>query len=702
MKRASIALLALLLAPACATTGAFGTTFPTGGDRLKQTLARAHAAATPAGTPVVVGVADAPRAVFAYDLSSGRMLFRQSAQVVGLPCVAGELVAVPEATQVTIRRLRDGKVIEELPLDGMHLIGADGDANASVVVLSTGGTMNARSRLVMLRGETVSADQKVSRALGVPAMLGGIAFVPHNRVHVSAIDAGGNELARARILDDVSSAAFARDGNVYLGQRGFYQLDETTERGPKNGAHYWRLNLVNKLPGAPPLLPDSTEAAPAIESALYRVRLSFAPASGAAGLGLLDDALYLAFYRQLFALSPDGGKARWVHETDSDVVGIRAIAGGLLAVESSGEVTALDGEGNARFQANMGILPIAVNIRAERFDQGSASGEAQPLAAALERAAHNPDTRLVPSRAFAATLLGAVPDDQAAQGLIKLCGDEDTPTRVRSEACDTLAKRQELSDAVLAALGTHANFLAGTPAPPVAALAQAALRSGDRRAVPALLAQLNDPAASVEDVAAIMRALGALGDSASAKAIAAFLRLYHADSADEDFETALALGMEALVKLDKERARGVLDAIGNDSFARVGVRTAAQRRLAELPSVAVSDEAGGAAGTPSTASKETASDTAPAPEGPPTHLTSQHVDDALSAVRAKLSRCVDDAPQHPSSARLVIVIDGEGAVVDVKSLPESVQPCIGPLVRDAKFPATKYGRRSVMTYFVSR
>jgi hypothetical protein len=50
----------------------------------------------------------------------------------------------------------------------------------------------------------------------------------------------------------------------------------------------------------------------------------------------------------------------------------------------------------------------------------------------------------------------------------------------------------------------------------------------------------------------------------------------------------------------------------------------------------------------------------------------------------------------------VLIIDGEGALEDVKALPESVHACVAPLVRTAKFPATKYGRRSVMSYVVGR
>jgi hypothetical protein len=50
----------------------------------------------------------------------------------------------------------------------------------------------------------------------------------------------------------------------------------------------------------------------------------------------------------------------------------------------------------------------------------------------------------------------------------------------------------------------------------------------------------------------------------------------------------------------------------------------------------------------------------------------------------------------------VIVIEGEGEVSDVKTLPESVRACAAPLVQSATFPATRYGRRSVMSYVVPR
>ena len=694
--RLGLTLLAAGCVWSCATAGPFTTTFPVGGARVGQTMTEAKAHKNPVLRPLIVGVADAPRSLFAYDLGAGQMLFRTAANVNGLPSIAGELIAVPEVDKVTIRRLRDGSVLRELPLDGMHLIGADGDATTSAIVLSTGGTMNARSRLLIVQGEQVTLDREIKRALGAPAVLGGISFVPHNRVHVSAIDAHGNELARVRAQDDVASEAFTRDGEVYFGQRGFYRLDAETERGAKNGAHFWKLELKHKLPGAPPLIGDSTEPKPQIESALHRVRLAFAPVTRGEAPALLDDALYLAFYKQLFALTPDGSAAKWVHDTENDVVGMHAIDGGVLAVETSGQISAIDGAGLVTYSENLGLTPIAVAIRAERFDRGAPSGEAGSLAEQLERAARNPDTRLVPSRTFAALLLGAVDDDQAARSLIALCSG-DAPQRVREEACETLAKRKLPSDAVVEALGRHADYLASQGAPPVAALALAALHGQDKRALPGLIAQLQDPATEEDQLPALLRALAGLGDESTATPVAAFVRLYHAETVDDRFEEVLAIGMDALVKLDRERARYALETISNDGFARVGVRTAAQKRLQALPPA---PRAEGEEAEPAAAAAAGAKPSAPVDPGPPANLTAQHVDEALSPVRTQLSRCVADAPQHPASARLVIVIDGEGKVSDVRALPESVLSCVGPLVRGTNFPATKYGKRSVMNYSI--
>ena len=41
-------------------------------------------------------------------------------------------------------------------------------------------------------------------------------------------------------------------------------------------------------------------------------------------------------------------------------------------------------------------------------------------------------------------------------------------------------------------------------------------------------------------------------------------------------------------------------------------------------------------------------------------------------------------------------------LLDLKPLPPSVQTCAAPLLQGARFPATRYGKRAVMSYVVTR
>jgi hypothetical protein len=700
---AALSLLALL--GACASNLPFSSSFPNGGDRFASALTRAKSTGSPGEQPVLVGVVDQPRALFAYDLAAGRELFRVPSAATGVPIAAGELIVGVEGEQAVVRRLRDGTIVHQLPLAGMHLVGAAGDTSLVAIVLSTGGALKPRSRLVLLQGERISSDAALDKTLGAPAVLGGLAFVPHQRVHMSIVDAAGRELGRARIRDDVASSAFRYRGEVYFGQRGVYLLDQQSELGPNGGAHYFRPELKRKLPGGPAFLPDTSAPAAPLESALHRVSLSFLPTSDAAlkgGLGLEDQALYLTYYRQIFALSPDAYGARWVHETESDVVDVRALDNGLLVVESSGQITMLDENGQISRQLQLPAAPLGASIRADHLELAPPQAEAEAITVQLARAARNPDARLVPARAFAAALLAAVDDDQAAIALIELCADAAAPARVRDDACEALASRSQQSEAVVAALGEHANFLEGTQAPPIGALARAAAHSTDPRTAPGLLSQLHDPSTPADALPLIMRALSVVAGTNGAPSLAAYLRLYHAESSDE-LEPALIAAMDALIALDPTRARGVLEPIANDAFATSEVRAAARKRLAGLGPAPHAE--GEPAEPKSAAGDGEQTETSPLPskpEGPPTHLTTQHVDEALAPLRVTLSRCVREAKERPASARLVLVIDGRGELVDLRTLPQSVRACVEPIVRSAKFPVTKYGRRSIMSYTISR
>jgi hypothetical protein len=709
IKRSSITLLALCVLAACGTPGAFSTSFPVNKEpELAAALSRARARPRPAQRAVVVGVSDAPRGTFAYDVAAKRLLWKQPAAVSGVPAVAGELVAVPEGDHVRLRALETGAEVLAIPTEGMNLVGADSDGQISAVVLGTGGSMGARSRLVLLEGNTVRWSREVDHALGGPAVLGGLVFVPHNRVHLSILDVLGNELARVRVRDDVSSQALAQGDSVYFGLLGMYRLDEHTPKGAAGGASYFRMQRTDPLPGQPRFLPDTTLPPQPPESAVHRVALSFAPAAKAGSsatpggkIGLADDTLYLVFYRQLYALAPHDRSVHWVRQTEADVVGVQAVPGGVYVVDDQGGLRWLDQAGNWAGTLDMGVKPVFARIRADGIvPMAGVSATLPPLSQQLFEAAVNPDNRLVPARAMAVTLLAALDDADATQGLIEVCSDRDGPERVRRVACAALSTRTIGSEAVVEALGRHADYLSDTKAPPVGPLAEAALNSKDARAIPALVAHMQDPETPVEELSPLMQALRGLSDPSIAEPVADFLRLYHADAEDARMADALVIAVETLAKVQGAAAQAVLEPIANDALASPPVRGAAQRVLANI--VAAQKPAEGGEGQPAEAAPKPAAPATPVVEGPPPRLTTAHIDRALQPVREKLTQCVKADPKRPMSARVTIVLEGDGSVVLVNTLPESLKGCVEPLVRSVTFPASTFQKRDTLSTTITR
>jgi hypothetical protein len=701
LKRA-VGLIALALAFAgCASRAAFDTTFPIGRqDQLNAVLSRIASASRPAQTPVVVGVtgtSDQTRGVFAYDLAAQKLSFSTPAPVDGLPIAASNFVVVPEGDTVRVRSLATGSVEQEFDSDGMHLIGADGDGDLTAIVLSSGGSYGARSLLVIMRGSSVVQRMRVARPLGAPAVLGGLVFVPHSRVHLSVITPEGQELLRLAVRDDVASEALTDGRHVFFGLAGLYLLDGHAQGGVKGGARYFAPPPANrrKLPGGPSFMRDTADKPPAVDSAVHRIALSFAPASSGSDVGVADHALYLSFYRLLFSLTDSADNARWVRSTPSDLVGVQGFPGGVAVVEESGTVSAFDAEGRALFSQPMGVNPVVATIRAAGIATSGGGEPPEPLIKQLVAAALHADTRLVPAGELAVRLLGAMPEAEATETLITICAQSDAPRRLRDGACEALGTRTQGNDAILAALAKRNDFLADLSAPPLAPLAKAAAAANEERAVPLLLDHLEDPSTPGDDLPAVGAALLKLADGAAAARVERFLRLYHADANEAGLSEALISCAALLGKLNKTGTQGLLESIANDPRTESALREAAGKQVVALSSAAAEPAAAKSEGKPG----ETASE-AEDPSAPPAHLTQEHLTQALAPVQAQVTQCVRNDPAHPISARLTVVVEA-GKVESVKTLPASLQPCVEPLVRRISLPATRLAKRETLHHTIS-
>jgi hypothetical protein len=179
---------------------------------------------------------------------------------------------------------------------------------------------------------------------------------------------------------------------------------------------------------------------------------------------------------------------------------------------------------------------------------------------------------LVPARAFAVRQLAGQPEASVTEHLIVLCDERSLPADLRRAACDALGGRELGADAVLAALGRRASYLAETRAPPVGALATAAARLGERRAVPLLIGHLRDPETALTDFPALAAALGQLGDNAAAEPLEDFLWLYHAEGEDPALAAALGHVARGLLALAGPVGREAVEAVMDAPFTSPGVR----------------------------------------------------------------------------------------------------------------------------------
>jgi hypothetical protein len=371
-----------------------------------------------------------------------------------------------------------------------------------------------------------------------------------------------------------------------------------------------------------------------------------------------------------------------------------------LAAEESGKLSAIDGTGALRWTAELGVRPVVARIQARALPGAGAVEPAPPLTMQLVDAALNPDTRLVPARALAVSMLANQEEEEATAALIELCQDRTTPERVRKVACVALAKRTNGSDAIAAALDRHANYLTQTKAPPVGPLAEAAMRNGDAQVVPKLLAHLTDPATPADELPALMLALKQLATLEHAPPIAEFMRLYHADGDEPGVTGAVIIAIGTLAKLQGSAAQGQLEAIASDGLAPAPVRAAASQALAGLAEQAPT--AGGTEPAEAAARAGEPVEDEVQDEGPPEHRTALHLERALRPVAVPLSKCVRDAPKRPNSARLSVVLDGSGNVIALETLPAELKVCMEPLVRKVSYPANKFGRRETLTHTITR
>jgi outer membrane protein assembly factor BamB len=706
----SCALALMLCSAACAgTPSAFSARYP---DNVEGELAlliqRIDAAPKRNTAPIAVGVSTTHK-VYAYDLSTRRLLWESPAQPRFSPQLAGSAVVLQEGDRIIGLDLQTGAQRFQFAAAGMHLVGADGEANGCVVTLVSGQGTFAKSRVVLFNGGVRSWSRDLNFPVGVPALVGSSVLVPWSNQYLSALEAeSGAEFARLRVREGVISHALVGGGRVYAGsQTGIGVLThDITTANLQTGPHY--VAPKQELPGRPLFLRDAyaTQPLPQPESAENRIRMTWQPeVVDGKTVQLAGGNLYLVFYRFVFALDPNDLGLHWVYTHNVDLVGARAERDGLVIGDVKGELRYLAAQSGATIWSERNAPPsLALELPP---DQSSAPGRAESAVPAIDvrkqlaAAAQDADSRLVPVRLLAVDLLAKLPDPAATLDLLGLCEDERTTVGVRKAACNALRQRTTGNEYVLAALKRHAAYLEGTAAPPVGALAKAAATQHETRATPLLIAQLRDPNTPTPGLAEVVRSLGELRDPSAAQPLGEFLLLYHADPVDEHLTRAIELVPDALVRLQGQAARDTLEKVAADALSAGSVQQNARKALAQLDEQAHAAERNPEAEqlAAQRAGEEAAK---PAPPRAPAHITVDLINQALLPVHDKLQACLRDAkPDAAFQARVVLVVE-DGQVLMVSVLPEPLQSCIEPLIRAQHFPVTQLSQRERISYVIKR
>jgi hypothetical protein len=655
--------------------------------------------------PVVVAVRADGAALCAWDLT-GAPLWELPVRASAAPLVVGDAVLSQEADRIAIYDLATGKL--RLSLDGSgQLVGADGIGNRlalSVAYKEADGS--GHGELVFVVDDSVRWEKALSQPAGTPALVSNQVLVPWGTQRLSVLSADdGNELARWTFRNTMMGQALVERGQVYVGQLGLLRVDPALpdhQEGP--------ITLIapakRVLPGQPPLLRDGYAVLPPPSHASHKIRLEWRPSD--AGPQVDGDTALLRFYRLAFGLSAQEDAVTWARVFEHEQVGSSALPGGFLLVDDQGSLRFVDDAGVTRMKVELGKPLQAATIRAGSFvapPQTAKEGIEGPSATLHDQllaATQLSDDRMTPARAFAVQHLAKTQDASVTRELIALCTRHGaSKNALQLSACNELGRRTGNPSDILEALREKASFLEDTSAPPVGALAQAAAHMQLKQAGPSLLAHAEDPHTEASDLPALFQALEKLDYQAAVPQLERFVRLHHAEPDGSDLGPALSAALSALGNLRAKSVRGTLEKVANDGLSLASAQKSAQDALIMIERPVPARE------TPKAEKvREKAKVGAPTPEpqtDPRPHaLDAEAIQKTFRPLQAALEHCLEADPAQPKSARIAMIVAGDGRMEGFFVTPTSLQGCSDAILRTAHFPETRLTRQHVIQTVYAR
>ncbi len=565
---------ALLLCGACGVVGACGggqtrlNLFSTdwtddGGASIDRVWQRIRSTAIPPSADIVIGVGANDRKMIGASLANGSR-WTYDHPLDARPVVTGNVVVGSGGGEVFALDASTGRLVWRRPTGGLALLGAGDDGTVTVAAFRRAGDTGSVLLAVTHDGQIVRQIES-EKALGAPAVVAGLAFVPWAGQYVSVIDlANGDETARVTLRQE-TSRAWTEGGTLWFGGIGYVRFDERIHDASRGRAATVSIP-PRELPGMPKLIPPGTSPLPADANAEDKTREYAKPAATDSGAALQDGHWYGTYFRLVMGFESEHSKLSWVHLHDADFIGGAAASGGLMLCDDRGRVTELDsGTGAVLGQLDLGepLHACVVNVDAQRAS-GTPS-DAKPLGAQLAEAVRADDPQLVIVQKLLLRELATVADESATKTLVDAASDPRTSPDLLADVRTALANRRNGASYMEAALVRHYDFLKDVlRTPPVGPIAQALGAMKEKAAAPLLAAHLLDPADTEDDVKQTAAALAVVASPNEVPALREFFGLYRATAEDDDMAAAVVNIGQALAATGDKAARAQIEAAAVD------------------------------------------------------------------------------------------------------------------------------------------
>lgn len=521
------------------------------------------------GTDIAVGVAGTDKVV-GLPLGGAKWTFQHSLDV--RPVLAGGMVLVSGGGETVGLDGATGKKLWARPTGAMTLRGAGDDG--AITVMSFGQPANGGSVLLAIdRSGSVVRQLETQRALGIPAVLGGVALVPWAGQYLTAIDlSSGDELGRA-LLREKSSRAWTVGGGVYFGEIGLFRFDDTIRLASRSGTTHLAVPS-REFPGNPTMYSPGEDVLRPAAIATDKVRLWARPATPTGPLAYDSNRLYATYFRIVMAFDAQKTTLGWVVNRSSDVIGAAAGGGSIAVCDESGALVTLDAQtGGTLGEQSFGETIKSCVVQVDGWHAPGSPKAMPPLAEQISAALLNRDSEMATGQRLLLREMAALEDETATKTLVELASDPRTVPVLVDDARIAIASRKNGTSSMLGALERHYDFLKDVlRAPPVGPIAQALGNMKEKQGAAPLASHLLDPQSTDDDVKRAAAALVGLAGPAELPALQQFVSMYRGTAESEDVASAVGSAVQAILNAGGANGRKFVDAAIADSMTQPAIK----------------------------------------------------------------------------------------------------------------------------------